>query len=238
MIVRNDGLELVLITQPDHAGLSGRIIDAWQADGLPRRARRSTVLLATREHDNGWREVDAAPTVNPRTGRPHDFVNAPGEIKRAIWPRGVARLAPTDPMAAALVAQHALTVLDRDATPPWRTFFAAVQAERDRLLADGAYDGELPRLLDDYRLVFLGDLLSLVFCCGWRRRFDRQGYGIVLKGTTLSIDPDPFAGANVPLAVAARQIPNRRYRSAGELGAALARAPEIELIGLAVGYSS
>ena len=238
MIVRDDGSELVLITQPDHAGLSGRIIDAWQANGLPRRARRPTVLLAAREHDNGWREVDAAPTVDQRTGRPHDFMNAPGEIKRAIWPRGVARLAPTDPMAAALVAQHALTVLDREATAAWQAFFTGIEAERDRLLGRGAYDGDLRRLLDDYRLVFLSDLLSLIFCCGWRRRFDSEGYGIVLNGTTLTIDPDPFGGAQIPLSVAARQIPNRGYRSALALQAALDQAPEIALTGHAVGYCS
>ena len=30
--------------------------------------RREEVLRAVRDHDNGWREPDAAPTVDPKTG--------------------------------------------------------------------------------------------------------------------------------------------------------------------------
>ena len=51
MIVRDDGRELLLITQPDHAALSGELISAWQADDFTAWATRSTVLLATDEHD-------------------------------------------------------------------------------------------------------------------------------------------------------------------------------------------
>ena len=199
MIVRNNGPELLLITQPDHAALSGELISAWQANGFEAWATRSTVLLATSEHDNGWREVDTHPTVNLTTGRPHDFINAPSDIKRGIWLRGVARLASDNAGAAALVAQHALTVLERRDTPPWHTFFTGMETEQRRLLAISVYDGDRNALRHDYRLVFLGDLLSLIFCCGWQRTFEHEGYSAVLSGDVLTIRPDPFAGMEVPL---------------------------------------
>src|SRR5262245_22564588 len=86
--------------------------------------RRETILHAIAEHDNGWAEEDAAPTVNPQTGDVIDFVNAVLGRRRLIWPRGVARLA-DDPWAAALVAQHAVTVHEHyRAHAAWTAFFA------------------------------------------------------------------------------------------------------------------
>lgn len=208
---------------------------AWLADGLAQRPSRDTVLLATREHDNGWEQVDGRPIIERTTGRPHHFMNAPARIKRGIWPRGVAHLEPVDPAAAALVAQHALSVLERRPGAAWRRFFTSMVAERDRLLSTGAYENRLVTLLEDYRMVFLGDLLSLVFCCGWQEQFARSGYDIALRGTTLKVRPDPFLGRTIELSVRARRIPARRYATDGELRRALAEAPAEIVTGTATG---
>ena len=58
MIVRTGPDHLLLITQPDHAALSAAIMGRWRRDGLPAHPRREWLLLATREHDAGWAEVD------------------------------------------------------------------------------------------------------------------------------------------------------------------------------------
>src|SRR3712207_6208701 len=110
MIVREQADRLLLITQPDHAHLSRRVMERCVV--LRDRPRRTSILLAIGEHDNGWAEPDAAPQVDPATGSVHDFVTAPLAVRHSVWPRGVARLA-NDPWAAALVAQHAITVYDR-----------------------------------------------------------------------------------------------------------------------------
>src|SRR5581483_8368207 len=59
MIVRRTGGRIQLITQPDHAQLAGRIMARCAA--LADRPRRTSILLAVAEHDNGWAEEDAAP---------------------------------------------------------------------------------------------------------------------------------------------------------------------------------
>ncbi len=235
MIVRPDGDDLLLVTQPDHAALSGRIMAAWRSDGLPGRRTRETVLLATREHDNGWLAVDDRPAVDAATGRPHHFMTAPDATKQGIWPRGMRRLEPVDPAAAALVAQHALTVLERHSTPGWKRFFTALAAERDRILRGGAYDDDLDVLLADYRFVFLGDLLSLIFCCGWSGTFHREGYAVTRDGTTLHVRPDPFAGRIVELTAPARRLTARSYASDRDLQAAHDAAPRVVLRGTARG---
>src|SRR5688500_7380168 len=110
MIIRDDGDTFVLITQPDHAQLAETIIAAIRTEPALNGAARRTILLATREHDNGWIEVDAFPTVDSATGRPCDFMAGPAAVKHELWLRGIARAAKTDGFAGALIAEHALTV--------------------------------------------------------------------------------------------------------------------------------
>ncbi|MXY25669.1 MAG: DUF3891 family protein [Acidobacteria bacterium] len=238
VIVRPDGDCLLLVTQPDHAALSGCIMTAWRGDDLPASPRRETVLLATREHDNGWREVDAYPDLDPGSRRPHHFMTAPDATKQGIWPRGVRRIEPEDPDAAALVAQHALALLEVHPLPGWERFRSAMTVERDRLLRAGAYDNDLDGLLADYRFVFLGDVISLVFCCEWSETYRYAGYTVTRDGTTVQVQPDPFEGRPVELAVPARQLPARSFASNDDLHAAYDAAPRIVLRGTACGIES
>ena len=235
MIVRPDRGDLLLVTQPDHAKLSGRIMEAWRRDRLPGSPRRETVLLATREHDNGWIEVDRHPTLDAASGRPHHFMTAPDAVKQGIWPRGVHRLEPAHPGAAALVAQHALALADRHPLPGWEGFRSVMTAERDRILGSGAYGNDLDALQQDYRFVFLGDLISLVFCCGWSETFRYAGYTMTRDGAAVHVRPDPFGGETVELAVPARRLPARCYASQSDLAAVYDAAPRDELRGAARG---
>jgi hypothetical protein len=235
MIVRPDIDDLLLVTQPDHAALAGAIMDAWRADGLLDHPWRDTLLLPTREHDGGWSEPDAAPLVDPASGAPYDFLEAPVPVRQAVWPRGVARLVEAHPYAAALVARHALTVLRRERDrAEWRSFFETMErAETDALAhATGAERAGWPA---DYRFLFLGDLVSLVFCNGWTQPFEAEGYRIILTQAGIRVTPDPFGGRAVPLAVRARRIPARRYGSDADLRDALAATPAVMLRGVAQG---
>ncbi len=232
MIVRTAPRSHVLITQPDHAALAADIMAAWRADGFESHPRRAVILQAVREHDNGWIEEDEA-TIVDGNGRPVDFVAAPVPIKHRLWPRAVERVGARDRYQAALVAQHAVTVhAQHRADPEWQPFFARMEAARNAMLGRSADDA----FARDYRFLRVGDLLSLVFCNGWTEPHDLPGGGrAVLSGASLQVSPDPFAGAAVPLRIAARSLPARRYPSAAELRAALAAAPVEALEGTAVG---
>src|SRR5262245_38554058 len=125
MIVRPSPDGIHLITQPDHAHVARTIME--HCVPLANNPRRDAILHAVGEHDNGWTDEDAAPTVNPDTGEVIDFVNAPLAVRHSVWPRGVARLG-NDPWAAALVAQHAVTVYDRfRSDAAWSTFFGQME---------------------------------------------------------------------------------------------------------------
>ena len=165
-------------------------------------------------------------------------MTAPNATKQGIWPRGVGRLEAVDPAAAALVAQHALALLDVHPLPGWEEFRIDMTAERDRILGNGAYDNDLNALRADYRFVFLGDLISLVFCCEWSDVFRYEGYTIARRGSTLQVAPDPFAGKAVELTVSARRLPARSYASDDDLRAVFDRAPVACLHGTLRGAGS
>jgi hypothetical protein len=219
MIVQRFETELVLIRQSDHAALAGHLMEAWQAGGLPANPRRDAILLATATHDNGWVEVDGAPTIDGE-GQPVDFITSPLAVKQGVWPRTVDALAQDDFYAAALVAQHALTVYsDYREKPEWQGFFAAM-AERRTVLLGRAGPAAAAAIDNDYRFVRMGDILSLIVTGGWRQPYEHDGRQLARTGETLTVTPDPFGGATVAIALPARRIPRRRYASDEDLRAA------------------
>lgn len=227
MIVRPAGDRQLLITQPDHARLAGRIMA--HCAPLAVNPRRDAILHAISEHDNGWAEEDASPTVDPRTGAIVDFVSAALEVRHAVWPRGIERLA-SDPWVAALVAQHAITVYDRFRPDrEWDSFFAGMERMRDDLL--GRSRLPLVQLLDDYVFVRLGDLISLTFCTGWteEQRFAQWR----VKGTEniVLVSPGEFDDPAVPMEIQARTVPNRSIPTQAALDDALRNAPVVMLSG-------
>jgi hypothetical protein len=230
MIVRASDEVLHLITQPDHAALAGRIMRQWEP--LQRAERRMSIIFAIDEHDNGWREPDAAPSVDPATGAVLDFVHIPASVRQSVWPRAVARLS-RDPWAAALVAQHALTVYDRYRTDPaWHAFFGTLEAARNDLVARTTLT--VQQLEQDYVFVRIGDLISLMFCAQWHDetfaswRFHRNAESV-------SVSPDAFAGVEIDISITARRIPNRPYMSDEDLRHALFGAPAVTLHGAVSG---
>lgn len=227
MIVRPVHDLVLLITQPDHAHLAGTIMEhCVPLAALP---RRDAILHAIAEHDNGWAEEDAAPTVNPNTGTVVDFVSAPLSVRHAVWPRGVARLA-DDPWAAALVAQHALTVYDRfRSEAEWTSFFAEMEAARDAMLRASGMPHD--NLVADYAFVRLADLISLTFCTGWTEEQRFSYWTVQLSGTRVVVTPDAFGGAVVPIAISAKEIRNQPFRSDAELRDALNEANTTALQG-------
>lgn len=227
MIVRPEAGRLLLITQPDHAHLARDIME--HCVELSRRPRRASILDAIGEHDNGWTEDDAAPTLNPATGEVADFVTAPVRMRQAVWPRGVGRLA-HDPFAAALVAQHAITVYDRyQPDPDWTAFFAEMEALRTTMLhASGL---PLDALLADYPFVRLGDLVSLTFCTGWTDEQRHAGWTVAGSDSRVTVAPDPFAGAAIPFQIRAKVLHSQMFRSDAELRGALAHADTVTLQG-------
>jgi hypothetical protein len=220
-----------LITQPDHAQLSARIIE--HAVTLKAHPRRDAILLAVAEHDNGWAEEDAAPIVNPATGHLADFVNAPLAVRHRVWPRAIQRLS-QHPWPAALVAEHAVVVYDRFRVEDgWASFFSGMEAARDQMIrVSGLTSSELSA---DYVFVRLGDLISLLFCMGVSQPQHIGEWSVQLTGDHVLVSPDPFGGQSIPIEVRARAIPDRTFESDDDLRATVHAAHEVVVKGIVSG---
>jgi len=233
VIVRQTDDALQLITQPDHAALAGEIMQHSVA--LAEHPRRSSILLAVAEHDNGWTEPDAAPLLDPATAIPFDFISAPIDIRQGVWPRGVARLA-HDPWAAALVAQHAIVIFDRyRSDTAWTRFFVEMETMRREMVETSGL--LLQELLADYWFLGLGDLISLTFCNGWTDVQQFDPWSVRLSGSQVVVSPDPFDGSTIPIAIEAKEIPRRRYRDETEILTELATAATTSVRGVVTSSS-
>jgi hypothetical protein len=231
MIVRTFSDHLELITQPDHAHLARAIME--HCVPLGDQPRRDAILLAISEHDSGWSGPDAAPIVNAATGRVFDFVNAPTGVRQAVWPRSIAALE-ANPWAAALVAQHAITVYDRFRPDrEWTSFFDGMETARGALLRSAGLS--LDHLVADYAFVRLADLISLAFCSGSidEQRFD--AFTVRLRGTRVVVTPDVFGGSVIRFAIEAKVISSRPFQTDDELRRALRGARTAILRGDAAG---
>lgn len=232
VIIRANGDELLLIQQVDHAALAERLIGAWRPGDFKESSRRDEILFATRRHDDGWIDEDAAPLVDSESGGLLDYVHAPDDVRRGIWPRGVERLSPF-PYPAALVAQHALHLFEKyRADPEWTAFFERMERLRDANLAAAPRTNE--DLRRDYFFVRMADLLSLQFCDDWREPQRFGDFESCWDGTRLTVTPDPFGGATVSMTITARRLPNIRFdaRAAAD---AFAEAPRLTISGVAAG---
>ena len=232
MIVRPADGVLHLISQPDHAALARRVMERWQP--LEGEARREVILLAIEQHDNGWRELDEAPLVDPATGGLADFVHVHADLRQGVWLRGSTRAAGMHPWAGALVAHHAISVYQRfRQDPDWTGFFADMETRRARLVEAAALT--MQELAADYVFLRLGDLVSLAFCTRSAADTRHAGSRLRLVGNRVVVEPDPFGDAEVPFSVPARVIADRRYASDADLRNACRAAETVVLHGIAAG---
>ncbi|HLZ90773.1 MAG TPA: DUF3891 family protein [Candidatus Acidoferrum sp.] len=113
MIVQEQEEELILIRQTDHAVLSGFFAREWGNELFQRPEPFESLRLAATEHDNGWREWELQPQIDPKTRLPYSFMSLPTELHMELYQRGIERLVKADRYAALVVSMHASGLYDR-----------------------------------------------------------------------------------------------------------------------------
>jgi hypothetical protein len=113
MIIQEQADQLVLIRQTDHAILSGFFAREWGNELFQRPEPFESLRLAATEHDNGWREWELQPQIDPKTRMPYSFMSIPTETHIELYQRGIERVVKTDRYAGLLVSMHASGLYDR-----------------------------------------------------------------------------------------------------------------------------
>ena len=118
MLKTPDGDRIVLITQPDHARLSGFLAARWgggdfvapggYAPSSDPAALRDEVVFAVTQHDNGWWEWEADPRLSADDGLPAGLTEALDSFEEGAdrWRRGVRRFAAERPYASLVMGRH------------------------------------------------------------------------------------------------------------------------------------
>jgi hypothetical protein len=113
MIVQEQDDQLILIRQTDHAVLSGFFLREWGNDLFQRPEPFESLLLAASEHDNGWRDWELQPQIDPKTRLPYSFMSIPTDTHIELYQRGIERVVKSDRYAGLLVSMHASGLYDR-----------------------------------------------------------------------------------------------------------------------------
>jgi Protein of unknown function (DUF3891) len=224
MLLREDGDAVVCIGQAAHAWLSGQLARAWALDPVE---PWEEVCLAAEQHDLGMAEWDAAPELNPDTGRPYSFMEMPLATHLRLWTAAPHRMLPQSRYAALLVSMHGTALyemrdLDRmsaaDAQSV-RSYLSGQRALQERWSEGIDRDG----LRRNQRLLWIWDFLSLGLCLRWEGR--------TVKGVTLgerTISPWPFSDPAVTVRTEGRRLEGR-FGDEREMREALGDAPWVEL---------
>jgi hypothetical protein len=109
MIRREDEGGFLLITQHDHALISGELAEQYGNEYFATPTPLESVLKGIRLHDCGWPLHDNEPTRN-REGLPLDVFETPPEIALKVWTAGVERATAEDKYAGLLVSLHVLNL--------------------------------------------------------------------------------------------------------------------------------
>lgn len=240
MLLREAGPDVLAIGQASHAWLSGQLARAWGNEQFPAPAPREEVCLAAAQHDVGWAEWDLHPTLNPKDGRPHSFMDMPDLTTHIeLWSAAPGKLLSQSAYAALLVSMHGTALysrrdLDELAEPDADLVRCYLDAERSRqteLKAQLHADEE--QLARNQRLIWTWDSMSLAVCLPWdphtaTRVPTADGEVDVEMGSTapdrFRVHPWPFTAPEIRVHCEARRL-SGRLGSERELEAALATAP-------------
>ena len=106
MITREYDGQLLVVTQPHHAELAGQLAAHWGNEGFHEPEPLLPMIRAANEHDNGWREWDNRPTIDPKTGLPYTFATLSYVEHAKLYWRGMTLAAEEDPYEGLMVNMH------------------------------------------------------------------------------------------------------------------------------------
>jgi hypothetical protein len=166
--------EYRLITQPDHAKLSGAIAAAFDRSHLP--YVTDEIIAAIAGHDIGWLEIDGAaprPVLPPydRQGHLRSFLTTPPEIFLKAWTGSISHAEQIGPTAGMMVSRHFEQLAhfrlrsaedSQDDVARLRAFLAQ-EGSRQQQLRKHSDETHASQSLE---LLQFCDLISLYLCCG------------------------------------------------------------------------
>ena len=85
MIVRKMGSGAICIAQAAHASIAGQLARVWGNERFGVPAPREALQLAAERHDDGMRDFDRTPELDPATGLPYTYLTMRRDTHLGSW---------------------------------------------------------------------------------------------------------------------------------------------------------
>jgi Protein of unknown function (DUF3891) len=165
-ITSPDGTKLwLLISQVEHASMSGELARHWREPFIP------DVIEAIAHHDDGWAAWEAEPKLNPEIGAPFSFLEMPLPAALVIWDHSITAAAKFGPLASHIVAGHFYNLLSdsEQAGDPLAVAWLTAKRKQRTAWLDSWMRAEPSHTLAQAKqaqsMLLLADLFSLWLCC-------------------------------------------------------------------------
>ncbi|WP_404450947.1 DUF3891 family protein [Virgibacillus necropolis] len=163
MIIRERPDDIVMITQDDHARISGIFSSYWKKAFFNDDNKRRSVELAIYEHDRGWIPVDSKPLWNDKTNLPYSFMDLPTEPKLVFYKNGIDEVEGMD-FYASLLCSHHYSRFTKNDTDEESLKFLKNEQERQSRIKKLMIDFDKEAYQFHYDLLNFCDNLSLFVC--------------------------------------------------------------------------
>lgn len=243
MIVRyeSDG-SIVMITQNDHAQLSGLFAAHWGNGTFEKPRPYASMVRAAMFHDRGWIRYETSPQLNLVTGKTPNYRevnNEQPQLDAFEW--AGEWLSAIDAYAGLLITKHRTGLwqgrygviahppaIQRGTLAPEIKAFIARSEAKQKAQAAGL-DAE--ELATNYKLLQVWDMMSLYICSTEHLAQDRiepvpvaysgaAGVGMhmtPIESTTVALDPYPFDQPSLTANVIFRRLRQNKFRDSAEL---------------------
>jgi hypothetical protein len=235
MIVRKQDGRLILISQSDHARLSGIFAAHWGNAKFARPTPTEPVVRAAAFHDCGWYEYDTGPLYDEKAADAPTFLRVPfEEVQVQAHENGIAWLTGIDPYAGLMMSRHRTGLLrgryetvTHPSPPPQRTLGEAAAAflarkEIEQAAAMAKVDADM--FGTNFHLLQVWDMLSLYLCMTEPKPEWIEPVPVGYAGAervrltltpqdaaTIAIDPYPFATPSMTVSYVYRVLDRETF---------------------------
>ncbi len=243
MIVRyeSDG-SIVMITQNDHAQLSGLFAAHWGNENFAKPRPYGSLVRAAMFHDRGWIRYETSPQLNPETGKTPNYRDVPtdrAQLEAFEW--AGEWLSAIDVYAGLMIAKHRTGLWQgrygvikhpparqRAELPPEIETFIARSEGKQKSAAE-KFDPD--ELAINYNLLQVWDMMSLYICSNELLKPDRiepvpvsySGDGgvammlVPMETHAIALDPYPFDQPSLTASVIFRRLTESKFKDSAEL---------------------
>ncbi|MCK6074530.1 DUF3891 family protein [Paenibacillus silvae] len=172
MIVYEREHDFVLTAQHEHGVAAGDMAAHWKTAWLPPGSHRDELILAAKEHDRGWIELDAAPLWNDYSQVPYSFRDFPLRPRFVFYRKGIEEVRQHNAYAGLLCSlmytelfQKTLGANPQD-DEDIRQYLLEEQQQQDKWKRELGGDAAAleQRLKNDVETMLFCDQLSLFLC--------------------------------------------------------------------------